>query len=483
MMSSLTNLKAIASVQNVEQKQISDLTGTAFQVGSTNKNDTNLNSTSNDKISKNKRPEEEFNKLLNQVKKKKNDKNQKVVEDKKPLKVENKEKTKVKSEDIKDENIKEKLEDLTDEQLVQCLNLLVEFLNSTLKDDFEAINISQLNGLSDELKINLMEILNSNELLGALNDLQGSNSNVLQNSQDLFSNLLKLLNKTDAIEVVDVDTLKFTEKLLSEIASRLNDETANNLTNSTTLTEVVNETVNKLNEILNSNVKNNDELSLQNNSLNNVYKVIESTNSNETNNNSDSQSYSSDSKDEKILESILKDSSEEMKMPVFTTTTTVMNNGAGAVVETKQTVNINTMAADVVKSVKYMAANDMREMIVKVNPGNLGEITIKLIEENGEMRLNMKAASRETYSLLVQQSSDIKNQLSDQNIKIQEVNISLYEEDTTFFKEGEFSRSFQEQSSNKGNGNTNTDKADLNMNDDVDSEDDNYDSSALDLLV
>lgn len=474
MMSSLTNLKAIASVQNVEQKQISDLTGTAFQVGSTNKNDTNLNSTSNDKISKNKRPEEEFNKLLNQVKKKKNDKNQKVVEDKKPLKVENKEKTKVKSEDIKDENIKEKLEDLTDEQLVQCLNLLVEFLNSTLKDDFEAINISQLNGLSDELKINLMEILNSNELLGALNDLQGSNSNVLQNSQDLFSNLLKLLNKTDAIEVVDVDTLKFAEKLLNEITSRLNKETVNNFTNNTALTEVVNETLNKLNEILNSNVKNNDELSLQNNSLNNVYKVIESTNSNETNNNSDS-------KDEKILESILKDSSEEMKMPVFTTTTTVMNNGAGAVVETKQTVNINTMAADVVKSVKYMAANDMREMIVKVNPGNLGEITIKLIEENGEMRLNMKAASRETYSLLVQQSSDIKNQLSDQNIKIQEVNISLYEEDTTFFKDGEFSRSFQEQSGNKGNGNT--DKADLNMNDDVDSEDDNYDSSALDLLV
>ena len=474
MMSSLTNLKAIAAVQNIEQKQISDLTGTAFQVGSTNKNDTNLNSTSNDKISKNKRPEEEFNKLLNQVKKKKNDKNQKVVEDKKPLKVENKEKTKVKSEDIKDENIKEKLEDLTDEQLVQCLNLLVEFLNSTLKDDFEAINISQLNGLSDELKINLMEILNSNELLGALNDLQGSNSNVLQNSQDLFSNLLKLLNKTDAIEVVDVDTLKFAEKLLNEITSRLNKETVNNFTNNTALTEVVNETVNKLNEILNSNVKNNDELSLQNNSLNNVYKVIESTNSNETNNNSDS-------KDEKILESILKDSSEEMKVPLFTTTTTVMNNGTGAVVETKQTVNINTMAADVVKSVKYMAANDMREMIVKVNPGNLGEITIKLVEENGEMRLNMKAASKETYSLLVQQSSDIKNQLSDQNIKIQEVNISLYEEDTTFFKDGEFSRSFQEQSGNKGNGNT--DKADLNMNDDVDSEDDNYDSSALDLLV
>lgn len=464
MMSSLTNLKAIASVQNVEQKQISDSTGSTIQLGGNKITDTDLKKLSNDKISKD-NTKDNFNKLLNQVK---NKKNEITVENKKSSKVNNKEKTKVKSEDINDEDIKERIKDLTDEQLVQCLNLLVEFLNSTLKNESQIIDVSQLNGLSDEL-------------LGALNDLQGSNSNVLQNSQDLFSNLLNLLNKTDAMEAVDADTLKFAEKLLNEITSRLNKETVNNFTNNTALTEVVNETVNKLNEILNSNVKNNDELSLQNNSLNNVYKVIESTNSNETNNNSDSQSYSSDSKDEKILESILKDSSEEMKMPVFTTTTTVMNNGAGAVVETKQTVNINTMAADVVKSVKYMAANDMREMIVKVNPGNLGEITIKLIEENGEMRLNMKAASRETYSLLVQQSSDIKNQLSDQNIKIQEVNISLYEEDTTFFKDGEFSRSFQEQSGNKGNGNT--DKADLNMNDDVDSEDDNYDSSALDLLV
>lgn len=478
MMSSLTNLKAISSVQNVEQKQISDSTGTTFQVNSTKKDDTSLNATLNDKITKNKKSEEDFNNLLKQVKSKNKTKSEKVIEEKKSLKVDNKVKIQVKSENVKIEDMEEKIEDLTDEQLAQCLNLLVEFLNTILKDDFESINISQLKGASDELKINLMEILDSNELFDALTDLQVNNSNVIENSQDL----LKLLNKTDAIENIDINTLEFVEKLLNEVASRLNEETVSNLTNNTVLRDMLNETVNKLNEILNSNVKNSDELSLQNNSLNNVYKVIESANSEEANSNSDSQSYSSsDSKDEKILESILKDSSEEIKVPVFTTTTTVMNNGTGAVVETKQTVNINTMASDVVKSVKYMAANDMREMIVKVNPGNLGEITIKLVEENGEMRLNMKVASKETYSLLVQQSSDIKNQLNDQNIKIHDVNISLYEEDTTFFKEGEFSRSFQEQSGNKGN--KNTDKADLNMNDDIDLEDDNYDSSALDLLV
>jgi len=194
---------------------------------------------------------------------------------------------------------------------------------------------------------------------------------------------------------------------------------------------------------------------------------------------SDSQNYSSEqSKDEKVLQSILGKSKDDIKVPVFTTTTTVVNNATGAVVETQQTVNVKTMATDIVQNVKYMAANDMRELVVKVNPGNLGEITIRLIEENGDMKLHMKAMSKETYSLLVQQSSDIKSQLSDQNIKIHDVNISLYEEDTTFFKEGEFSRSFEGQSGNKGN----SDKADVNDNEDL--EEDDYDStSALNMLV
>ena len=112
MMSSLTNLKAIASVQNVEQKQISDSTGSTIQLGGNKITDTDLKKLSNDKISKD-NTKDNFNKLLNQVK---NKKNEITVENKKSSKVNNKEKTKVKSEDINDEDIKERIKDLTDEQ-------------------------------------------------------------------------------------------------------------------------------------------------------------------------------------------------------------------------------------------------------------------------------------------------------------------------------------------------------------------------------
>ena len=69
MMSSLTNLKAIASVQNVEQKQISDSTGSTIQLGGNKITDTDLKKLSNDKISKD-NTKDNFNKLLNQVKNK-----------------------------------------------------------------------------------------------------------------------------------------------------------------------------------------------------------------------------------------------------------------------------------------------------------------------------------------------------------------------------------------------------------------------------
>ena len=102
-----------------------------------------------------------------------------------------------------------------------------------------------------------------------------------------------------------------------------------------------------------------------------------------------------------------------------------------------------------------MVTNNIKEMTVKINPGQLGEITIKVIEEGGVMKANIKASSKETYTLLSQQLGDIKKHLGEQNIKIQEVNISIYDEDATFYKDGQFSsNSFQDGSNNRQNNGT-----------------------------
>lgn len=461
MMSSdlLTNINSIVTAKNVESKvkKSDDASIISNKVGQNNLTSVSENKVSNDN-------ENKFEKVLNKLETRKNnctktsDKTSKV-------------------NDGSDKEIEEKIEKLNDEQLMQCINLLVEFLNSRLNDDSSFVENNQMSGVSENLGIDLMKLIDSNELIDQMSLLQQSNDSLLDNSKNVFNDLLNALNNSEVMEDVDLETLQIAEKLLNQISEQINNENLNMADDKTALAKTVNESLNRINELLNDKANNNDyELSLQNNSLNNIYKVMKNSDASDS---SDSQNYSSEqSKDEKVLQSILGKSKDDIKVPVFTTTTTVVNNATGAVVETQQTVNVKTMATDIVQNVKYMAANDMRELVVKVNPGNLGEITIRLIEENGDMKLHMKAMSKETYSLLVQQSSDIKSQLSDQNIKIHDVNISLYEEDTTFFKEGEFSRSFEGQSGNKGN----SDKADVNDNEDL--EEDDYDStSALNMLV
>ena len=67
------------------------------------------------------------------------------------------------------------------------------------------------------------------------------------------------------------------------------------------------------------------------------------------------------------------------------------------------------------------------------------------------MKANLKATSKETVELLAQNLVDIKKQLADQNLKISEVNIELYQDDTTFFKQKDFEGEMQ----GRQNGQTN----------------------------
>ena len=105
-------------------------------------------------------------------------------------------------------------------------------------------------------------------------------------------------------------------------------------------------------------------------------------------------------------------------------------------------VNKNTLANDVIKVMKYMEGKDLKELIVKVAPKELGEITIRLTLQGGVYRANIAAKNVETVSLLNASLSDIKGTLENTAIKVQEVNISVYNEDTTFFKDYESSSQF-----------------------------------------
>ena len=97
-----------------------------------------------------------------------------------------------------------------------------------------------------------------------------------------------------------------------------------------------------------------------------------------------------------------------------------------------------------------MQNNSIKELTVKVNPGTLGEITIRMVAEGDTLKANIHTANKETYNLI--NSQEIKNVLNTENIKVTEVNISLYNEDTTFFREnGDFSGELSKQNNKHGN--------------------------------
>jgi flagellar hook-length control protein FliK len=72
------------------------------------------------------------------------------------------------------------------------------------------------------------------------------------------------------------------------------------------------------------------------------------------------------------------------------------------------------------------------------------------------MKANLKANSKEATALLSQNLAEIKKQLTEQNIKIADVNIELYQDDTTFFSEQGFGRQLSEEQGRSSSSKSNT---------------------------
>nr|WP_276576119.1 flagellar hook-length control protein FliK [Oceanirhabdus seepicola] len=95
-----------------------------------------------------------------------------------------------------------------------------------------------------------------------------------------------------------------------------------------------------------------------------------------------------------------------------------------------------------------MTVNDMKELTLKIVPKELGEISIKLIMDSGVMKAKISAVNKDTYNLIQNNSANIMEKLNENNIKIQNVEVSIYQEDTLFHKDGEQEHAFNQQFNN-----------------------------------
>lgn len=156
------------------------------------------------------------------------------------------------------------------------------------------------------------------------------------------------------------------------------------------------------------------------------------------------------SKEEKFLKILIDDTKKENKVSNINISNNFFKIHRNTPVEIKEvlTLHKSNIVNDMVKSIKYMEINNLKELIVKVNPKELGEIVINLTMDSGKFKLSLDATSKETYKLIDSNLIEISEKLNNANIKIKPEEINVYNSDTKFF-----SGQFTEQNSNKNDNN------------------------------
>lgn len=318
------------------------------------------------------------------------------------------------------EELEEKIDELPEEKVIELLNNILNLLNE----------------LKDDNTLELKETINSDILNSILKNINSQKENGTTNLSDLISKLAELLDSDTSKEMLDNNSLKLIEKLLTKLNSTLDENVNSNKEVKNLVNNLLSDISEKVDNTDSKKVLNLEEMLNKNNSNSNK----EDSGKNESN----LKQNVSTNKEDKFLNKLLNKDDSLDRINLFSIRNQLQAQSVNNVqAANNTTINSVSFTNDLIQDVKLMISNSLKELTVKINPGNLGQMTISLVEENGVMKANLKATSKETVELLAQNLVDIKKQLADQNIKIADVNIELYQDDTTFFKQKDFEGEMQ----------------------------------------
>ena len=98
-------------------------------------------------------------------------------------------------------------------------------------------------------------------------------------------------------------------------------------------------------------------------------------------------------------------------------------------------INGKTLQEDLIKVINYASKGNIQEISVKINPEELGSIIVRLTLEDNSLKAKVRVSSEETYKLLINSIGELNNTLKAGEIKIQEVEISLFSEEGFYYSE------------------------------------------------
>lgn len=340
-------------------------------------------------------------------------------------------------EDLK--NLVEKIKDAGD------LDSFVALVNSILQYLYSGENVK----LPEDLGENLEKL---KVLLNNLSEGNGNKEQLLMEIKDILGEEFNKLNLTDK-NSLDEDLLEtFSNKLQTQIEKEPNAEKVSLLKN------IKNEMENILKEESNNKLYIEPKIDISE-----PLVLEEETDSSNLKENT--------SKEDKLLKGLLEDK-EQLAGEKINKAVNFMSHLKNSTdineLSSKETlgnlvINKNTMNADIIKSIKYMELNNVKDLTVKIMPKELGEVFIKLTMEGGIMKANIGATTKEAYNLLNSNMQLIEDKLQNSGIKVQELSLNIYNEDTTFFKQGN-------EKGENSNPSKSNDKADLSSMDEIQEE-------------
>lgn len=366
------------------------------------------------------------------------------------------------NEAIDKTEVMEKIENGTKEEIIEEVMVLLQALNIPVIDNsnlpikiyLESGNTSSLDCINTLKNINyLSEIADLNISSELINN---NNSNVLENInilENVNSNVIEeiSLNSGENINIdLNEETLSNTANLpLEEIVKTLNLEEDKVVTKDNIdkiLTVLCDKDGNEIKkdkfiEVVDSSKGESKKDTSQGvEMLKMVFNIDKSNGEQKGEEDILAKLMTIDEDTNKVKDYIVEDT------PIFTEVLNSKNDVASNIISEVKPVAVSreTVATDVVSNVNYMVKNQVEQLTVKIYPKELGEITIKIISEDGIMKADIKSTSKETYTLLNSNMEEIKKHLSNESLIIKEVNIGLYE-DTTYYSGQGFSNEFNDE--------------------------------------
>jgi flagellar hook-length control protein FliK len=324
----------------------------------------------------------------------------------------------------------------TNRSIKAILELVVNRTNMLIKQGTEEqLNAQNKEGIRDKIKETIEAILSmsnqdsEDELKSTIEQLvAGLFSNAdNQKNQSALTDILNKYGLTAADNLnssneMDLDELK--ERLTNVLMLMAKDVKAEKA--NTSGWNGKSNTIDKFAKILEEN-------------MNSSNVATKSGNTDATNDNNSAKAI--EGKEEKLLNSILgkEDKETDSKTEKVNNFISQWNNSKDEInsekIIDKPVITKSNFTQDIIKTVKYMNLNNLKELTVKITPKELGEITIKITMTDGNIKANISANNKEAFNLLSSNLKEITTSLGNNDIKIQETNINIYQEDASLMRD------------------------------------------------